>query len=152
MKKRISILLVMTLAFSAFGSITTMAATKDAASTYSTIATKTVTDAAGNKYYVEGSCSGAGTSGKATTYFKIKLYKNGTYSADDLRKTISAKGSFSFGNGAAYSGAKKSTTVTGKTYTLTASYSGFAYNVKYSAGQHTFSCNGASYTGASSNP
>lgn len=101
-------------------------------------------DSSGNKYTVSASCSASGKSGQASTSFKISLYKDGTYSANSLYKTISAQGSIGFSNSAVYSGSKKSKTVTGASGSITASYSGLAYNATSIAAQHSFSCNGAS--------
>lgn len=115
----------------------------------STTATGTATDSAGNKFKLTGIGTMSGKSITVTTSFSTSLYKDGTKSADSLKKTLTAKGSASFSNSATFTGATKTGTLTGGSGSISKTYSGLAYNAKTVTGQHGLSCNGGSTSGVS---
>jgi len=101
-----------------------------------------VTDYSGNKYYVYGDSSRSGTSASGYTYFSITYYYDGTYGANSYTKTLKALGTVSLSGGGSNSfGGTVTRTGGSGSYSPSASY---IYNVTYVYVSHSFSCNGAS--------
>lgn len=115
----------------------------------STSASSTAKDQAGNKYKMTGIGTMSGKSITVTTSYTTTLYKNGTHSADSLKKTLSVRGSATFSNSASYVGSTVTGTRTGGSGSLSKTYSNLAYDAKSVTGEHSLSCNGGSTSGVS---
>ena len=116
---------------------------------YSTTATGTATDNAGNKFKMTGIGTMSGKSITITTSFSTSLYKDGTTSADSKEKYLTVKGSATFSNSAKYQGVQVGTYKKGGSGSYSHTYSGLAYNAKTVTGEHGLSCNGGSTSGVS---
>ena len=118
-----------------------------------TTASSTVTDSAGNKYFVTGVSYRGGDNCETTTSFETTYYREGTVTAkkelDAREKTLTASGNVTMWNFASttYSGSRN---VAGATGSYTAFSDTLLYYPILVSGYSSFSFNGASWSGNSS--
>lgn len=154
LKKSFQIVFAVLLAFSCTCSVSVYATNKsEIAPLSATTSSRTVSDSAGNKFFVLGVSYRATDKCRSTTSFETTFYSEGTVSAkknlDAKSKTLGAGGTVTMYNFAStqYSGAAGRTGAAG-------SYTRYSDQLLYYpisvSGTHSFSCNGASWRGDSS--
>lgn len=153
-KKSFRIILAVLLAFSCMFTLPVFAESDPDIAPLSVIsASQTVSDSAGNKFFVVGRSFRSTSNCESSTTFETTFYREGTTTAkaalDAKPKALTAGGTVTMINGAStsYSGSSSPTGASG-------SYSAYSNTLLYYpvlvSGRHSFSCNGASWSGASS--
>ncbi len=153
-KKSFRIVLAVLLAFSCIFTLPVLAESDSDIAPLSVVtASQTVSDSAGNRFFVTGTSYRSTSNCVSTTTFETTFYREGTEEAkrvlDNRAKTLTAAGTVSMVNGAStrYSG---SSSPTGATGSYSKSSDTLLYYPVLVSGTHSFSCNGASWSGASS--
>lgn len=154
LKKSFQIVFAVLLAFSCTCSVSVYATNKSEIAPLSvTSSSRTVSDSAGNRFFVLGVSYRATDKCRSTTQFETTFYREGTTDGkkalDAKYKLLSASGTVTMCNFAStrYSGTVSMQGATGY-------YSKYSDELLYYpilvSGTHSFSCNGASWSGDSS--
>lgn len=112
---------------------------------------RTLTDSIGNKYAVTGVSERVGKQAGVSTSFTIRTYGDGHLTANSYPKTMTVSGRVGMIAGANNTLPQKTYSRSGDASARVSSSDTYIYNVSLVTGSHSFSCNGVSCSGSSSN-